>query len=303
MRVIRRLLATTAAVLTALVVTLVIPVGAASAAPPIDPAFPGSWAKWTFHAGGDYNQVLEIGGAGGAGTAAQLYGDNSGSNQVWFQEAAAEGGQFLHPGYNRWLCLGRSGNEWGARVEVQNCDGSSNQRWGIPRYAQQWFLIKPWNDTSVCIDVPGSNFSQGVDLNLWGCNQSSAQYWQTGRCYASGCDDQWPDVTDCDTAGADEVRDVSQDGDRVVLVYSAGCHAYFARLSHSSGSWSSVDLVFYRSHPRAGLTTRKFVVNGGEMRWSSLLGADSEGSWFEACYESPLNPADGRFCSGGATSN
>jgi streptogrisin C len=36
-------------------------------------------------------------------------------------------------------------------------------------------LVSDWNGT--CIDVPNSNFSDGVPLQMWGCNGSGAQKW------------------------------------------------------------------------------------------------------------------------------
>jgi streptogrisin C len=36
-------------------------------------------------------------------------------------------------------------------------------------------LISDWN--GLCIDVPNSNFSDGVPLQMWGCNNSGAQKW------------------------------------------------------------------------------------------------------------------------------
>jgi hypothetical protein len=215
-----------AAALVATVAAVVVPATGATAAPPLDPNMPSSWAKWTFHTGGNYNLVMDVTRSGGHGAVVQLYGDHGESNQIWFQEAAAEGGQFLHPGYDRWLCLGRTGTGWGTPVVVQGCDGSANQRWLITRLRYEYFLLKPYDDQGVCVDVPSSNFAQGADLQLWGCNESPAQYWQTGRCWAAACDGQWPDVTDCDTSGADEVRDVTRGDERLVLIRATGCHAF-----------------------------------------------------------------------------
>ncbi|MGC4813616.1 RICIN domain-containing protein [Micromonospora sp. DT228] len=293
MRRLRHALALAAAVLIALTVAIVIPT-AAQAAPPFDPAN-GNWSRWTFHSGGNYDLVIDASRSGGNGSAVQLYGDHLGSNQVWFQEAASGGGQYLHPGYDRWLCLGRTGNGWGDRAEIQNCNGTVSQLWNLPRYSQQQYFITPFDDSNICLDVPSSNFSQGVDLQLWGCNYSNAQAWSTARCYAGGCDREWPDISDCDTAGARQVDDVSQAGDRVVLFYSAGCQAYWATASRSS-AWASSSVLTLRRHGPDGTLELRLTVNRGESRWSSLLGKRQAEDSFEACSGSSQYPSDGIFC-------
>jgi hypothetical protein len=281
-----------AAGLIAIMATVVVPATAASAAPPMDPSLPSNWAKWTFHSGGNYNLVMDVAQSGGHGAAVQIYGDHGGSNQLWFQETAAEGGQFLHPGYNRWLCLGRAGTGWGTPVVVQNCDGGVNQRWTITRLRYEYFLVKPYNDSGVCIDVPSSNFTQGADLQLWGCNESPAQYWQTGRCWAAACNYQWPDVTDCDTSGGDEVRDVTRGSERLVLIRATGCHAFYARLTYNaSPTADGIKLVIRRYHTDGTSNAMSLEVLTGQTRWSAMYGVDQDGATFEACVEKYGDPS------------
>ncbi|MCW6006750.1 hypothetical protein K1W54_19495 [Micromonospora sp. CPCC 205371] len=283
-----------AATLVAVVATVVIPASAASAAPPIDPRMSSTWAKWTFHAGGNYNLVMDVARSGGHGAAVQLYGDHGGSNQIWFQEAAAEGGQFLHPGYDRWLCLGRTGTGYHTPVVVQACDGSINQRWAIPRLRYEYFMIKPWDNQGMCVDVPNSNFVQGADLQLYGCNETSAQYWRMGHCWAAACDNQWPDSTDCDTSGADEVLDVTHNGSRIVVVRATGCHAFYARINLNSDHYGL--LVIRRHHTAGDEHALALSVGNASPSWTTpMLGVDQPGATFRACFESHRNYSDS-FC-------
>jgi hypothetical protein len=109
----------------------------------------------------------------------QLWGDNSGEAQLWYQEAAAEGGSFLHPAYDRWLCLGVNSTGQGSPVYVQSCNGSANQRW-VVEYRQEFHMggreirSVPQN---LCLDVPGSHYAVGQTLQIWGCNHTPAQRW------------------------------------------------------------------------------------------------------------------------------
>ncbi|MEO3746581.1 RICIN domain-containing protein [Plantactinospora sp. B5E13] len=287
----RRALALAAAALVATVAAVVVPATGAMAAPPLDPSMPSSWAKWTFHSGGDYNLVVDASYSGGHGAAAQLYGDHGGSNQIWFQEAAAEGGQFLHPGYDRWLCLGRNGTGWGSSVSVQACDGSANQRWLITRLRYEYYLLKPYDAQDLCVDVPNSNFAQGVDLQLWGCNESAAQYWRMGQCWAAACDGQWPDVTDCDTSGGDEVLDVTRGSERLVLIRATGCHAFYARLTYQAGTGDTIKLVMRRHHTDGNSSAMVLPVEAGQTRWSPMFGVDQTGATFDACVEKYGDPS------------
>ncbi len=293
MRRTRRALAMLVVALVATIAGVVVPATAASAAPPIDTQIPSTWAKWTFHAGGNYNLVIDAERSGGHGAPAQLYGDTGGSNQLWFQETASEGGQYLHPGYNRWLCLGRTGSGWGAGVVVQNCNASASQRWSITRLRYEYYLLKPYNNSGMCVDVPSSDFSQGMNLQLWGCNESSAQYWRMGHCWAAACDNQWPDVTDCDTSGADEVQDVTHGASRIVLVRATGCHAFYARMRFDGTQFGY--LVLKRHHPAGDSQVLAIGMNRGETRWSPMLGVDQSGATFEACFESRATPYE-NFC-------
>jgi hypothetical protein len=149
---------------------------AARAAPTVDPAFPSSWPQWRPRLQNPANRsrlALDAQYSGGDGSPVWLWGANGGDAQLWVQENASEGGAFLHPGYNRWLCLGVYSTGWGSPVYVQNCNGSANQRWWI-----DWNAAEIRNvPENLCIDAPGSNFAAGQQLQIWGCNHSAAQRW------------------------------------------------------------------------------------------------------------------------------
>ncbi|HEX6356489.1 RICIN domain-containing protein [Actinophytocola sp.] len=142
----------------------------------IDPQFPGSWPRYRWHSAVGW-LMMDVRLGGGHGAQVQLYGDNGTDPQLWVAEHAAEGGDFLHPGYNRWLCLDFNGERRaGAPILVNNCDGSDSQRWYYfgngPGYA-----LSSHSDYAFCIDVPGSNFSLEQPLQLWNCNNTAAQRW------------------------------------------------------------------------------------------------------------------------------
>ncbi|BCB89672.1 RICIN domain-containing protein [Phytohabitans suffuscus] len=205
----------------------------------------------------------------------------------------------FHSGGNYNLVIeadGFQGN--GAAAQLYSANGGSNQLWfQEARLRYEYFLIKPYNDSGICVDVPWSNFTQGADLQLWGCNEGSAQYWQTGRCWAAACDGQWPDVTNCDTSGGDEVRDVSQGSNRLVLIRATGCHAFYARLTHGTNCCSDINLVMYRYHTDGTQSQWTLPVRTSTMRWSPMFGVDQAGATFEACAERPGDPGF-RFCTG-----
>jgi hypothetical protein len=149
-------------------------------APAVDPAFPSDWLRWRLQVQNPNDRSrlsLDAQHSGGHGAPAWLWGDNNGDAQLWIEETAAEGGIFIHPGYDRWLCLGHDGGFWGSAVDVQNCNGSANQRFVF--YFGTGFREIRSMDGNLCVDVPNSNFVSGQTLWLWGCNGGVAQRWIT----------------------------------------------------------------------------------------------------------------------------
>lgn len=143
----------------------------------IDQAMPIHWPRWRFWAG-QGRLALDARFSGGHGSPAQLWDENGADAQLWVQEVAGEGGSYLHPGYDRNLCLGVNTTGWGSSVFVQGCDGSARQRWHIDRGP---FGTSGWEIRNVpenlCLDVPFSTFNSGQALQIWGCNHGQAQRW------------------------------------------------------------------------------------------------------------------------------
>jgi hypothetical protein len=150
---------------------------ATSARAPIDQSMPMSWPRWRFWTGQGGRLSMDAAFSGGHGARLQIWGENGGDAQLWAQEDAAEGGAYLHPGYNRWLCLGVNTTGWGSAVYVQNCNGSAKQRWHVSYGPFVGYEIRNVVE-NLCIDVPSSNFTSGQALQIWGCNHGEAQRWQ-----------------------------------------------------------------------------------------------------------------------------
>ncbi|QFZ20418.1 RICIN domain-containing protein [Saccharothrix syringae] len=154
--------------------------GTASAAPTAGPtvAAPPStqevikwWASWS-------GLVMDASNFGGHGTPVVLWPDTGGSNQYWVTETAREGGTYLHPAYSGGLCLDFDGERgYGNPVKVNNCDGSDSQRWFFFYHPSGGNAIATHSDYQYCIDVPNSDFTAGRQLQLWGCNNTTAQQW------------------------------------------------------------------------------------------------------------------------------
>jgi hypothetical protein len=231
-----------------LLVGMVVPATAAVgwAAPPIDSRFPANWGQWIFHSKGNYGLVLENGDTLGAATVVQLHGQNGGSNQIWVQETASEGGAFLHPGYDRWLCMGRTRTGSGTPVVVQNCNGTVDQRWNVPKFERYSERIKPADNANACVDVPNSNFSQGVDLQLWSCNDTSAQIWPVALCATTSCQGYFPGDKGCTTAGARTADEFTLENQaRVELVYAPGCQSTWGRMYYHGGAASPRQVAIF----------------------------------------------------------
>lgn len=133
--------------------------------------------RWQVHA--QYNGlVMDASGSGGHGSAVQLWPANGSAAQVWVQENAREGGNYLHPSYDWGLCLDFDGERgWGVPIKVNNCDGSASQRWQFFYHRAGGYELATHTDRAFVLDIPSSNFSAGQQLQLWGPNDGVAQQW------------------------------------------------------------------------------------------------------------------------------
>lgn len=133
--------------------------------------------RWRFHA--QYNGlVMDAANAGGHGSAVQLWPANGTAAQVWVQENAREGGNYLHPSYDWGLCLDFDGERgWGVQIKVNRCDGSASQRWHYFSHPAGGYELATHTDRTFVLDIPGSDYSAGRQLQLWGPNGSAAQQW------------------------------------------------------------------------------------------------------------------------------
>ncbi|MFB9179939.1 ricin-type beta-trefoil lectin domain protein [Dactylosporangium sucinum] len=133
--------------------------------------------RWTFAIHANSGLYMDAKNAGGAGTPAWLWRRNGDAAQTWVTEFAAQGGFYLHPGYNRWLCLGRNSTQQQAAVLVQSCSGSGNQRWSFGGDNTFYSIYDIRADSGLCIDVQWGNLSAQTPLWLWPCNGGDAQRW------------------------------------------------------------------------------------------------------------------------------
>ncbi|GIF62232.1 hypothetical protein Ais01nite_02670 [Asanoa ishikariensis] len=148
----------------------------------IDPAMPTNWPRWRFEVQNPADRsrwAMDAAFQGGPGTRVQLWEPNNGDAQLWYEEAAREGGVYLHPAYNRDLCLGVTGTQVGSPLLVQSCNGNALQRFHIVWGGRGGGMreIRSVVDGR-CIDVSYSQYQPGTTLWLWGCrNFDAPQRW------------------------------------------------------------------------------------------------------------------------------
>jgi hypothetical protein len=84
------------------------------------------------------------------------------------------------------LCLSaRAGAKNGTPVELWTCNQISNEKWdngptGINIAPPFELRSRVSNTTSHCLDVPGAADTVGLAMQLWTCNGTVAQLWETG---------------------------------------------------------------------------------------------------------------------------
>lgn len=243
-----------------------------------------------FHSGGNYDLIVDALNWGGDGGTIGLANRNGSSAQIWFQEGGTYEA-YLHPGYNRWLCMGRNSTWWGETVRVQNCNGSPLQRWNVLRYAGQNYTLQAWDDPSLCVDVPSSNFAHGQRLQLWGCNNGGgSQTWPTARCHGIGCEGYKPFDWDCQLAGAYIGKDVTEGSDRVWLTFSRGCQGIWAS-GRKGGSIGPV--IQNRKFENKDFSTYSYFSQGGwpdETITTPMWSTHNNVRDFQACLDRDGSP-------------
>lgn len=195
--------------------------------------FPTTWPRWSFHSAGRYDQVVDVSYSGGDGAPVQLWTTNRSDAQIWYEEVAG-GYSYLHPAYDRGLCLARDSEGWGGRLTVRACRGTTSQRWQF-RFAGNQVELRAYGP-DLCVDVPSSDFSSGRQLQIWDCNGSAAQRWPVGQCNGADCMRRNPEAVDCGTAGTRTVSSFTTDehpffySTYVELRWAFGCNAVYARI-------------------------------------------------------------------------
>ncbi len=74
----------------------------------------------------------------------------------------------------------------GSRIQTWQCFGSSNQRWtlypvGRTSGGDTYFQIISQAPGHLCMEVRGSSFSNGAQVDQTGCSQDPGQFWRWGR--------------------------------------------------------------------------------------------------------------------------
>ncbi len=87
------------------------------------------------------------------------------------------------------LCLdARGGATNGTPIQVWSCNAISNENWDYGATSGQSdrdnpnFVLRSRvsGTSSQCLDVPGSQATDGLAMHLWGCNGTAAQLWLSG---------------------------------------------------------------------------------------------------------------------------
>jgi len=60
-------------------------------------------------------------------------------------------------------------------VYVSGCTNAWNQQWQVVSAGGKYYYIKPYYNTSLCLDVQWASPDDGAPLWLWPCNQGRAQ--------------------------------------------------------------------------------------------------------------------------------
>ncbi|MEV4949066.1 trypsin-like serine protease [Streptomyces sp. NPDC053755] len=121
------------------------------------------WASSVLR-GAQSNRCLDWNGT----TGAMIWDCWGGANQQWDATAAKE----LRVGGDKCLTADKGANQ-GARVSVQPCDGSAEQKWNVNGDATITAQLNPGQ----CMNVWGQATANGSGLGLWGCDGGANTKW------------------------------------------------------------------------------------------------------------------------------
>jgi hypothetical protein len=129
-----------------------------------------------YAANGWWDAVMDVAFSGGAGTGLWTYEWNGTEAQIFREELAAEGGVYLHPAYDRWLCL--QGNGYGHAVTVEQCNGQAFQRWDyFWDYAtQNYYIQDTFAGHPYCMNVEGG-IATRARIIQWECVDTPNNHW------------------------------------------------------------------------------------------------------------------------------
>jgi hypothetical protein len=134
---------------------------------------PGGGNTGALHAVGA-GKCLDIGnGSTTAGTQAQIWDCNGGSNQTWTRTAAKE--LRVYANTSTPMCLDDfgSGTTNGTAAVIWPCNGGANQQWNVNSGGTVSNV-----QSGLCLDVNGFGTANGTKVQLWACgsNQSNQQW-------------------------------------------------------------------------------------------------------------------------------
>ncbi|QGZ52484.1 trypsin-like serine protease [Streptomyces sp. QHH-9511] len=121
------------------------------------------WASSTFR-GAQSGRCLDWNGT----TGAMIWDCWGGANQQWDATAAKE----LRVGGDKCLTADKGANQ-GARVSVQPCDGSAEQKWNVNADTTITAVLNPGQ----CMNAWGQATANGSTLGLWGCDGGANTKW------------------------------------------------------------------------------------------------------------------------------
>ncbi|MEV6635759.1 RICIN domain-containing protein [Actinoplanes sp. NPDC051470] len=120
------------------------------------------------------------------GARIQQYPCHGGPPERWRYDwvtTVNETGYFQIVNQNSGLCLSIRGNApaVGAQPTQARCNGRVSQMWGNVRAGVNIFRLKPYLDSSLCLDDEGFNTTPGASIQLWKCNGLAVQGWNLKR--------------------------------------------------------------------------------------------------------------------------
>lgn len=111
------------------------------------------------------------------GSAVSQFSKDETLNQVWQMERQGDGWEVKIVNTNSCLEIDNGSQNNGAKAQIWDCVGTSQQIWKIEMLGKGAYEVRPFSSDK-CLEIVNSSSDEGVSVQQWSCVEVMGQRWQ-----------------------------------------------------------------------------------------------------------------------------